>query len=230
MTQPDFSNIKACVFDAYGTLFDVDAAARHEKDALGENWKSLSDLWRLKQLQYTWLLSLQGNYRSFWDITEDALQFAMKANQISDAKLAARLMQIYRELDCYPEVPETLKTLKEAGIKCAILSNGDMDMLQSAVDNAKIGEYLDAILTVQDVNIFKPHPSVYQLANERLNLPSEAISFQSSNGWDAFSAKDYGFNVIWCNRFDQPDEQIPSAPDHQIKTLNQMLPLLNIKA
>ena len=101
-------------------------------------------------------------------------------------------------------------------------------MLQSAVKNAAIGEYLDGILTVEDVGIFKPHSSVYKLANERLELKSEQISFQSSNGWDAFSAKDYGFNVIWCNRFDQPDEQIPSAPDHQIKTLGQMLPIFNL--
>ena len=229
MTQTDFSTVKACVFDAYGTLFDVDTAARHEKESLGEGWKTLSDLWRLKQLQYTWLMSLQGNYRSFWEMTLNALQFAMKTQKIHDPALEARLMQIYRELDCYPEVPATLKALKNAGIKCAILSNGDMDMLQSAVDNAGIGDYLDDILTVEDVRIFKPHPDVYKLANDRLQIASEDISFQSSNGWDAFSAKNYGFKVIWCNRFNQPDEQIPSPPDHRIKTLDQMLPILNIK-
>ena len=226
MTKTDFSKTEACVFDAYGTLFDVDAAARQEKERLGDNWKALSDTWRLKQLQYTWLLSLQGNYRPFWEVTESALEFALQTQNIDDASLKDRLMDIYMRLSAYEEVPTVLKSLKEAGKKCAILSNGDMKMLEAATENAGIGDYLDAIISVEELQIYKPHGSVYKLAEDKLGIKGSLISFQSSNGWDAYSAKDYGFNVIWCNRFGQPDEQIPSPPDHQISNLKEMLPII----
>ncbi len=228
MTKSDFLKTEACVFDAYGTLFDVDAAARQEKVRLGDNWKALSDVWRLKQLQYTWLLSLQGNYRPFWEVTESALEYALQTQQIDNASLKNSLMDIYMRLSAYEEVPAVLKTLKEVGIKCAILSNGDKRMLKAATENAGIEDYLDAVISVEDLQIYKPHGSVYKLAEDQLGLKGTQISFQSSNGWDAYSAKDYGFNVIWCNRFGQPDEQIPSPPDHQISNLKEMLPILNV--
>ena len=229
MTTISNSAVKACVFDAYGTLFDVDAAARQERESLGENWKLISDTWRLKQLQYTWLRSLQGNYISFWNITEDALDYALETANMQDAALKTRLMDLYYKLSCYEEIPATLKALKNAGLKCAILSNGGKDMLKAAVDNAGIADLLDGIYSVEDLGIYKPHPSVYQMAVDRLGLEASEISFQSSNGWDAYSAKDFGCQVIWCNRFDQAAERLPQSPDFQIKNLSEMLPLLGIK-
>ncbi|MEH6497213.1 MAG: haloacid dehalogenase type II [Pseudomonas marincola] len=228
MTDTPLKNIKACVFDAYGTLFDVDAAARQEQKALGDNWKVISDVWRLKQLQYTWLRSLQGNYISFWNVTEDALDFALASADMNDAALKKRLMDLYLKLSAYDEVPETLKSLKVAGIKCAILSNGSPEMLDAAVENAGIADLLDGIYSVADVGVFKPHPSVYELAVEKLDISAAHISFQSSNGWDAYSAKDFGFNAIWCNRFGQANERLPSGPDFQITNLTQMLPLVGV--
>ncbi len=220
--------VKACVFDAYGTLFDVNAAAREEQAALGEKWEQISDVWRTKQLQYTWLRSLQDNYVSFWQVTEEALNFALTSAGISDNALKKRLMDLYLKLDVYEEVPETLKKLKDAGLKTAILSNGSPDMLQSAVDNAGIADLLDGVYSVESVGVFKPHPSVYQMAIDELEISASHMSFQSSNGWDAYSAKDFGFQTLWCNRFGQADEQIPSAPDQQITNLSQMLPILGL--
>ncbi|MCG8490437.1 MAG: haloacid dehalogenase type II [Sneathiellales bacterium] len=224
----EFSEIKACVFDAYGTLFDVNAAARHKQDALGEKWEMVSEIWRTKQLQYTWLRSLQDNYVEFWQVTEQALEFALQTAEISDNQLKKELMELYLQLDAYPEVAEVLKSLKAAGIKTAILSNGSPAMLQSAVENAGIAESLDAVLSVDDLGVYKPHPSVYQLAVDKLDVAARHVSFQSSNGWDAYSARDFGFNVLWCNRFGQAPENIPSTPDQQITDLKQMLPILGL--
>lgn len=228
MTDVKLSGIKACVFDAYGTLFDVNAAAQKEQQALGAKWEEISNTWRLKQLQYTWLRSLQNNYTSFWKVTEDALDFALESANIKDTALKIRLMDLYLSLTVYGEVPETLKQLTNAGIRCAILSNGSPEMLKAAVDNADIAQYLDGVYSVDDLGVFKPHASVYQMAVDELDINPEEISFQSSNGWDAYSAKDFGFNVIWCNRFGQADEKIPSTPDVQITDLSQMLPILGL--
>lgn len=220
--------VKACVFDAYGTLFDVNAAAREEQAALGDKWEQISDTWRTKQLQYTWLRSLQDNYTSFWQVTQDALEFALTSAGLRDSALRDRLMDLYLKLDAYEEVPETLRALKAAGLKTAILSNGSPEMLQSAVDNAGISDLLDGVYSVESVGVFKPHPSVYQLAVDNLEISARHISFQSSNGWDAYSAKDFGFQTLWCNRFGQAEEQIPSTPDIQITNLSQMLPILGL--
>ncbi len=220
--------VRACVFDAYGTLFDVNAAAREEQEALGDKWEQISDTWRIKQLQYTWLRSLQDNYTSFWQVTQDALEFALTSAGLRDSALRDRLMDLYLKLDAYEEVPETLRALKAAGLKTAILSNGSPEMLQSAVDNAGISDLLDGVYSVESVGVFKPHPSVYQLAVDNLEISARHISFQSSNGWDAYSAKDFGFQTLWCNRFGQAEEQIPSTPDIQITNLSQMLPILGL--
>ncbi|WP_169568918.1 haloacid dehalogenase type II [Sneathiella limimaris] len=228
MTSGKLEDIKACVFDAYGTLFDVDAAARQEQEALGDQWKSISDVWRLKQLQYTWLRSLQGNYIDFWRVTGDALDFALQSANISDGKLRERLMNLYMTLTAYEEVTEVLERLKGAGIKCAILSNGSPDMLKAAVNNAGIHDLLDGVYSVASVKVYKPHPSVYDLAVTGLDLDARQISFQSSNGWDAYSAKDYGFKTLWCNRFGQAEERLPSSPDFQITNLREMLPILGV--
>ncbi len=220
--------VRACVFDAYGTLFDVNAVLDLAAGALGDKWEQISDTWRTKQLQYTWLRSLQDNYTSFWQVTQDALEFALTSAGLRDSALRDRLMDLYLKLDAYEEVPETLRALKAAGLKTAILSNGSPEMLQSAVDNAGISDLLDGVYSVESVGVFKPHPSVYQLAVDNLEISARHISFQSSNGWDAYSAKDFGFQTLWCNRFGQAEEQIPSTPDIQITNLSQMLPILRL--
>ncbi|MCP5268145.1 MAG: haloacid dehalogenase type II [Zoogloeaceae bacterium] len=220
MTQPELKEIRACVFDAYGTLFDVSSVARGAQAALGPQWQALSDLWRSKQLQYTWLRGLGGRHADFWQVTGEALDFAMATLNIRDTALRERLMQLYLEISAYPEVPETLQRLQHSGMKLAILSNGTPAMLSAAVDNAGLGSCFDAVLSVEEVGVFKPHPSVYQLAVDRLSLAAGDICFMSSNGWDAFSAKAFGFHVLWCNRFGQPPENIPALPDAEITDLS----------
>jgi 2-haloacid dehalogenase len=211
--------IQACVFDAYGTLFDVNSAAQSAQDALGEKWLPLAELWRAKQLQYTWLRDLSGRHADFWQVTGDALDFALATLRLDDPALRDRLMNLYLILSAYPEVATTLTRLKAAGMRLAILSNGTPQMLSLAAENAGIAPLLDAVLSVEEVKIYKPHPSVYKLACERLNLPADRICFLSSNGWDAYSAKAFGLRVLWCNRFGQAPERIPQTPDAQIATL-----------
>lgn len=216
--------IEACVFDAYGTLFDVNSAAHAAQDSLGEKWQPLAELWRAKQLQYTWLRSLAGRYADFWQVTGDALDFAMASLRLEDPALRSRLMDLYLALSVYPDVPDTLKRLQSAGMKLAILSNGSPAMLAAAAANAGIAELFDAVLSVEEVKVYKPHPAVYGLACERLNVAAERVCFLSSNGWDAYSAKAFGFRVLWCNRFGQAPERIPETPDAQIVTLAELPP------
>ena len=228
MAHPRFGDIAACVFDAYGTLFDYNAAAALHAAALGDKAAPLAELWRHKQLQYTWLRSLMGRYTGFWQVTGDALDFSMGELGIEDDALHAGLMEAYRTLDAYPEVTETLTTLRAHGLKTAILSNGEPEMLESAVEAAGIDDCLDAVLSVDEVGIFKPHPSVYQLVVDRLGVPAAKVSFQSSNAWDANGAAAFGFRVAWCNRFGQGQERIPEAPDTEIETLAELPVLLGI--
>jgi 2-haloacid dehalogenase len=222
MTKLRLVGIEACVFDAYGTLFDVNSAARTAQDALGEKWKPLAELWRLKQLQYTWLRGLAGHHTDFWQVTGDALDFALSTLKLEDSALRARLMNLYLTLSAYPEVPGTLKRLKATGMKLAILSNGTPAMLAAAVSNAGITEVFDAILSVEEVKVYKPHPSVYGLACARLDVVASRVCFLSSNGWDAYSAQAFGFRTLWCNRFGQAPERIPETPDAQITTLAEL--------
>jgi 2-haloacid dehalogenase len=214
--------IEACVFDAYGTLFDVNSAARNAEDWLGDKWQPLAELWRAKQLQYTWLRSLTGRHADFWQVTGDALDFALSTMQIENPALRARLMDLYMVLGAYPEVRDTLKRLKAAGMKLAILSNGSPAMLAAAAANAGIAELLDAVLSVEEVKVYKPHPSVYGLVCGGLNVVAARVCFSSSNGWDAYSAKAFGFRTLWCNRFGQAPERIPETPDAQIATLAEL--------
>ena len=219
MTQLHLSGIKACVFDAYGTLFDVNSAARSLQDELGTRWQPLAELWRTKQLQYTWLRGLGGHHADFWTVTSDALSFAFDTLKIQDPELHHRLMTLYLSLNVYPDVIDALKQLKAGGMRLAILSNGTPQMLASAATNSGIADLLDAVLSVEEVGVFKPHPSVYKLASARLELASDQICFLSSNGWDAYAAKAFGFHAVWCNRFNQSPERIPGTPDGQIATL-----------
>jgi len=218
--------IEACVFDAYGTLFDVHAAAARCKDDLGEKEEALSNLWRLKQLQYTWLRSLMGAYEDFWTLTGDALDFAMNSVGLNDPDLRKKLMELYLQLDVYPEVKATLQALKDKGLKTAILSNGSPTMLDAAINNAGLADVLDAAISVDPIRIYKPDPSVYGLVEKEMGVSPHSICFLSSNGWDAQGAAHFGFNVVWINRFTQERERIPGDLRGEITTLNQLLPLL----
>ena len=218
--------VRACVFDAYGTLFDFASAAAACADVLGDKAAAVTALWRDKQLQYTWLRGLQGRHADFWQVTGDALDFTLETLGIAEPQVRDRLMGLYRRLECFPEVPQVLRQLKEAGFVTAILSNGSPAMLAGAVAGAGLRGLLDHILSVEDVGIFKPHPSVYQLAVDRLGLPTTAISFQSSNAWDAYAASAFGMRVVWCNRYGQRRERLPGAPDREIRSLAELPPLL----
>ena len=228
MAHPRFGDISVCVFDAYGTLFDYNTAAGRHSATLGEKAAPLADLWRLKQLQYTWLRSLMGRYTGFWQVTGEALDFAMGELGIEDGALRANLMEAYLTLDAYAEVQETLATLRTHGLRTAILSNGESSMLDAAVEAAGIADSLDAVLSVEEVGIYKPHPSVYQLVVDRLGVAAANVSFQSSNAWDANGAAAFGFRVAWCNRFGQGQERVPEAPDAEIATLAELPALLGI--
>lgn len=219
-TTPQLKNIDACVFDAYGTLFDFNSAASAARDELGEDWQRLSDLWRLKQLQYAWLRGLAQHHADFRQVTGDALDFALASLKIERPGLRDRLMDLYLRLTTYPEVPAMLRELKGRGMKLAILSNGTPPMLAAVVRNSGLEDVFDAVLSVEEVGVYKPHPSVYRLAAERLQIAPARICFLSSNGWDAYSAKAFGFRVIWCNRFGQAAERIPDTPDGEIADLS----------
>ena len=221
-------DIGACVFDAYGTLFDVAAAAVQCRDALGDKADELSVLWRTRQLEYTWLRSLMQEYVEFRQVTGDGLDYAMAALGIEDDALRQRLMDIYMRLDAYPEVKDVLSALKACGIKTAVLSNGSPEMLSSAVDNAGIADLLDDVFSVDSIGVYKPHPSVYQMAVDGLGVDAGRICFMSSNAWDAAAGANFGYRVVWVNRFGQPQERIPGEPEHEVKTLEALPPLLGL--
>ncbi len=193
---------------------------------LGERAASFIALWRDKQLQTTWLLAAQGRHRDFWTVTGDALDYALNVFGVKAPDLHERLMARYLALDAFPEVPDVLHRLKARGLRLAILSNGTPAMLDALVKNAKLDDLFEAVLSVEEVGAFKPHPKVYQLALDRLRLPAEAISFQSSNAWDAYAASAFGMKVVWCNRSDQPPERLPGKPDRVIRSLAELPDLI----
>lgn len=222
----ELSGIRACVFDAYGTLFDFASAAARSADVPDAQRAALSALWRDKQLQYTWLRSLQHRHADFEQVTGDALDFALASLGLASPERRAGLMALYRTLSAFPEVAGVLGSLKAAGFTLAILSNGTPGMLAAAVDSAGLEHLLDAVLSVEAVGVFKPDPRVYGLAVERLGLPREAICFVSSNAWDAYAASEFGFRVAWCNRYGQAPERLPGAPDAVIGQLGELPGLL----
>ena len=222
MNKGPLDGVKACVFDAYGTLIDFAAAARSCRDVLGDSTDKLTALWRDKQLQYTWLRAAQGRHADFWQVTGDALDFALETLDIAKPELRERLMRLYLTLETFPEVPDVLRQLKRSGLQTAILSNGSPRMLDAAVKGAKLEGLLDAVLSVEEAGVYKPHPKVYRLAVDRLAIPAHSIAFQSSNAFDAYAASAYGMQVVWCNRYGQRRERLPGAPDREIKSLAQL--------
>lgn len=216
--------IRACVFDAYGTLFDVAAAARlvaaePGQDRLAALWPRLAADWRTKQLGYSWLRAAAGQHCDFWQVTEDALDWALEAAGLADPALRARLLALYWELPAYPEVPAVLAALKAAGLGTGILSNGSPRMLAGAVASAGIGARLDHILSCEAVQVFKPHPSVYALVPAAFGCAASEVLFVSSNGWDAAFAAGFGFKTVWVNRTGEPVERLPASPGHQLHDL-----------
>jgi len=217
--------ITTCVFDAYGTLFDVAAAARQaaakpEYPQLQDTWMALANHWRLKQLQYTWLRAITDTHTDFWEVTQNGLDWALEATGLAgDAALRKRLLDLYWELQAYPEVPTMLQALKDGGMNTAILSNGSPDMLNGAVQSAGVGNVLDDVLSVQDVGIFKPDARVYDLVGQRFGCARNEVLFVSSNGWDAAGASGYGFVTAWVNRAGEPMDRLPWTPAHVLPDL-----------
>jgi 2-haloacid dehalogenase len=214
--------VTACVFDAYGTLFDVDSVARTARHELGHRWLPLSHLWRSKQLQYTWLRSLSGHPANFWQVTGDALDHALAAVGITDTGLREELMTGYLGISAYPEVPAMLEELRSTGMRLAILSNGTPHMLSSALRHSATEGFFEAVLSAEEAGVFKPHPDVYRLAPRRLGVAAQTICFISSNGWDAWSGKAFGYQVLWCNRTQQAPEHLPTRPDGEISDLGSL--------
>lgn len=226
--------ITTCIFDAYGTLFDVAAAARQAATepafaAIRDTWPALAEHWRQKQLQYTWLRAVTGAHTDFWRVTQDGLDWALeKTGHHGDAALRERLLALYWELQAYPEVPAMLHSLKDAGLNTAILSNGSPDMLAGAVTSAGIADVLDDSLSVQSVGVFKPDARVYDLVGQRFGCAKDEVLFVSSNGWDAAAATGYGFRTAWVNRAGEPVDRLPWTPSDVLSDLTGIPALAGI--
>lgn len=219
--------ITTCVFDAYGTLFDVAAAAREAaaepgNETFAEHWVEIAKTWRAKQLQYTWLRAAAGVHQDFWSVTQDGLDYALDERVVDDPALRERLLALYWELSAFPEVPEMLRALKAAGKATAILSNGTPEMLEGAVSAAGVGDALDACLSVQSVGAFKPDRRVYALVGEHFGRPAREVLFVSSNCWDACAAAGYGFTSVWVNRSGEPMDRLPWRPKHVLGDLRRI--------
>lgn len=212
------------VFDAYGTLFDVHASIRKYEKNIGENSQRISEIWRQKQLEYTWTLTLMGEYQDFWKLTENALEFAIHSTGANiDDELKQKLLKAYWELECFVEVPEVLKKLKEQKKKVAILSNGSSKMIKAAVDSAKLEEYIDDTFSVDEINIFKPRSEVYDMVCKTYEVKPQDVCFQSSNRWDIAGAKKFGFKTIWINRSGQKNEYEKFQADRIVDNLKEIV-------
>ena len=215
------------VFDAYGTLLDVDAAAREAAaepgmEALKENWLSIAKGWRERQLRYSWLCSMMGKYDDFWELTTRALDSTLEEHALSsDEKIRKRLLSLYRELSAYGEVPKVLANLKAAGHKLAVLSNASPHMLTTAIEAAGISEWFDELLSVDVLKCYKPTPTIYQLVTERFNCKPSDVTFFSSNNWDVSGAGAFGFKTIWVNRAGVAWDNLPGKPDLIVKSISE---------
>jgi len=223
--------ITTCIFDAYGTLFDVNAAARlvaaePGRENMATAWPQVARDWRLKQLQYTWLRAVAGQHCDFWQVTQDGLDWAMEAAGLHDMELRERLLALYWELPAYPEIPDMLAALRGRGLTTGILSNGSPDMLAGAVQSADLQSLLDATLSVEDVGVFKPHASVYDMVEARFGCARNEVLFVSSNGWDAAGAAGYGFQTAWVNRAGEPMDRLYATPHHTLTDLTTIPDLI----
>lgn len=210
------------VFDAYGTLFDVASPVRRHAEAIGAHADKLAELWRIKQLEYTWVRSLSGTYQNFEVLTASALDFAFASLDLKNDDLRSKLIDAYKAPDCYEEVPAALAALKSSGVKTAILSNGTSAMLESAVTAAEIGQHFDAILSVDRVETYKTSPDAYRLVTRYFDCAPSEVSFQSSNRWDIAGAATFGFHTVWVNRRRAPAEYEGLGPDREIGDLSRL--------
>lgn len=223
--------ITTCIFDAYGTLFDVSAAARDaaaepENAELADIWPQIAEDWRTKQLQYSWLRAVARKHVDFWQLTTDALDWALEAANIKNDALRERLLALYWELSAYPEVADVLQTLKSRGIATGILSNGNPEMLNAAVSSANISSLLDAVMSVEEVGVYKPHDLVYEMVESRFICERDDVLFVSANGWDAAGAASYGYKTAWINHRAEPVDKLYGTPDFVLSDLKPILDLI----
>ena len=218
-------NIKAIIFDAYGTLFDVNSAAEKCKDKIGAKWEGFANFWRTTQLEYTWLRSLMGRYKDFWQITEDSLDKSMKTFKI-DASMKNELLNLYKVLSPYKEVSETLKKLKVKNFKLAILSNGTPSLLKELVESNNLDDLFDDLFSVEEVGIYKPNSKVYDLPIKKYKIKNNEVAFLSANTWDVSGGGNSGFHSIWVNRNNNIFDNLDYKPTHQVKDLSELVGLI----
>ena len=218
-------NIKAIIFDAYGTLFDVNSAAEKCKNKIGNKWEPFANFWRTTQLEYTWLRSLMKRHKDFWQITEDSLDKSIRAFNI-DPKMKDELLNLYKVLSPYPEVPETLKILKEKNFKLAILSNGTPSLLNQLVKSNNLDNLFDDLFSIEEVKIYKPDSKVYDLPIKKYEIKKNEVAFLSANTWDVSGAGNYGYNAIWVNRNNNIFDYLDYKPNNQIKSLTELTSLI----
>ena len=218
-------NIKAIIFDAYGTLFDVNSAAERCKDKIGDKWESFANYWRTTQLEYTWLRSLMKRHKDFWQVTEDSLDKSMKAYEI-DSSMKNELLDLYKILSPFTEVPEVLKSLKEKNFKLAILSNGTPALLEQLVKSNNLENLFDDIFSIEQVSIYKPASKVYDIPIKKYQISKNEVVFLSSNTWDVSGGGNYGYNSIWVNRNQNIFDNLDYNPRYKIKNLLELLQLI----
>jgi 2-haloacid dehalogenase len=218
-------NIKAIIFDAYGTLFDVNSAAEKCKDKIGDKWEVFANFWRTTQLEYTWLRSLMKRHKDFWQITEDSLDKSMKTFNI-DASMKNELLNLYKVLSPFKEVPETLKKLKEKNFKLAILSNGTPSLLKELVKRNNLDKLFDDLFSIEEVGIYKPDSKVYDLPIKKYKIKSNQAAFLSANTWDVSGGGNYGYHSIWVNRNNNIFDNLDYKPKNQVNNLSELVDLI----
>ena len=218
-------NVKAIIFDAYGTLFDVNSAAEKCKDKIGDKWEGFANFWRTTQLEYTWLRSLMDRHKDFWQVTEDSLDKSIKVFDI-DPSMRNELLNLYKILSPYKEVPETLKTLKEKKFKLAILSNGTPSLLDELVKSNHLDNLFDDIFSIEQVGIYKPSSRVYDMPIKKYNINKSEVAFLSANTWDVSGGGNYGYQSIWVNRNNNIFDNLDFKPKYQITDLNKLIQLV----
>ena len=218
-------NTKALVFDAYGTLFDVNSAANKCKEKIGEDWEKFANFWRTTQLEYTWLRSLMNRHKDFWQITEDSLDKSMKAFDINTS-MRSELLDLYKVLSPFKEVPEVLKTLKEKNYKLGILSNGTPALLNELIESNNLNNIFDDVFSIEEVGIYKPSSKVYEIPIKKYNIQKDQVVFLSANTWDVSGGGNYGYNSIWVNRNNNIFDSLDYKPSDEIKNLKQLLDIV----
>ena len=218
-------NIKAIIFDAYGTLFDVNSAAEMCKNKIGDKWENFSNYWRMTQLEYTFLRTLMDRYEDFWQITEDSLDKSMKVYKI-DNSLKKELLNLYKKLSVFPEVKQTLIKLKEKKLKLAILSNGTPTLLNGLVNSNNLNDLFDDIFSIDEVKVYKPSPKVYEMPIKKYKIKPNEIAFLSANTWDVSGGGNYGYNAIWVNRNKNIFDNLDFKPKNEVKNLTELLDII----